>query len=1383
VSHPSPLEPAGVALRRFWIPQGQAFDLESDGYLADPEARILGVRWRNVQSLSPDDLRSRRCVVLLGEPGSGKSTFLEQETPLLPYGCSAEPLFVDLTPYGSEDRLAREILDDARIREWSAGDGELCLVVDGFDEAQSRIPHLGALLTSYLRKWPLDRLWLRLACRTADWPSSLEAMLRNEVFSDPVVELLPLRRSDVRAVAAAAGMRDPDTFLREIDDASAAALASRPLTLRLLLSVYAAQGGLPRRAAELYEQGLLAMCDEQSPTRRDSGAGPTMSPVELFATARTVAAATVFGGTSSVWTGPVPAPDPYDLTLDACVGASEPIGEAYSTVTGVGVRELVRTSLFTGRGTDRLGWAHATFADFLAAKWLVVHDLSRQQVQSLLFAPDGYVYPQIRRAAAWAVSLSPEHFGWIARADPQSLVGEIDIPVDELRAEVVEGLFEVASRGQLLREYSIHYAGLAYPALGEQLLPRLDAGPEQVRRLAIDLAGDCRTSGTSDRLVSIALDPAEPEWLRVASGWALYKSEGAEGRLLPLLSDQALRGPDPALELRGIALLASWPHALSTADALTHVVGPLRRNFYGLFRMAVSGLADSLGPNDLNAATAWLENPDSDDRLLAELRNAAIRVCAAHLDQPHARTAAVSACRRRLQADEPPLPEDVGGFAALSEEHRQELGLAVADGADRDLLVRIAGYGSSGELLRPEDLPWLLKIYDNASAKTQAELDVLISCVFRADYPAHAHAALELPVGHPLVNGPLSTWLQTVDLSSEQATKARELWRPWAERRARQNPIRPDDVDTWIEDNLGRGEAGDLDAFAHALLLITTRPGTKFFGETYQPDLTQHPRWNGLTLQTHTRLTAAAKTYLLQGGCKPEIWLAQGLQYGAAQAGYRALVLLLRLDPQSLNELPGSAWREWASVLVSWSVTMNGASSEDKEWLLALARPHATAELRDALLAVIDVAVSNNRAPLVRVECDLLWDATLATALAERLRAGIPASAREELADTLARNDPMAARNVLTTWVSPEAIASDEQRAAAAVGLLLTYDAHAFWPMLKSLLEKQPAFAEHAVLHAAQGIHRGGLDLPADALADLYLWMRHHFSPDQDSQHEDAHFVGPREAAGHWRDELLGSLRDAGTPAAVAAVRRIADSLPQETWLERTYAAACNAQRGGSWRPVPPSQLVALTSDRRTRLVRSANELLDAVHEALATIQDRLHGDTPESHLLWDTRSMRPKSEDEVSDYLHNRIKDLLQTGGAIVNREVQVRRNQPSGIGERTDLRVDAVAAHPARDGVPPILTVVAEVKGAWSTELLTAIQDQLVGRYMLDIGTAHGLYIVLWPDPESWATDEGKTDRQRLANLDPESIRSKLDDQAQAAAQNGLRVDVVHLDMSYKR
>src|SRR5947207_2721579 len=67
---PRPLIP----WRRFWHARGEFPQLDLDGYLADPEAFALVTP--NVSSFS--EIGKCNCLVLLGEPGMGKSTAMRE---------------------------------------------------------------------------------------------------------------------------------------------------------------------------------------------------------------------------------------------------------------------------------------------------------------------------------------------------------------------------------------------------------------------------------------------------------------------------------------------------------------------------------------------------------------------------------------------------------------------------------------------------------------------------------------------------------------------------------------------------------------------------------------------------------------------------------------------------------------------------------------------------------------------------------------------------------------------------------------------------------------------------------------------------------------------------------------------------------------------------------------------------------------------------------------------------------------------------------------------------------------------------------------------------------------------------------------------------------
>ena len=71
-----------VNLERFWLPVGKSYSLTSDGWLGDP--KTAGPSRANAEALSTRELADRPCVVLLGEPGMGKTSALDAGQALRP---------------------------------------------------------------------------------------------------------------------------------------------------------------------------------------------------------------------------------------------------------------------------------------------------------------------------------------------------------------------------------------------------------------------------------------------------------------------------------------------------------------------------------------------------------------------------------------------------------------------------------------------------------------------------------------------------------------------------------------------------------------------------------------------------------------------------------------------------------------------------------------------------------------------------------------------------------------------------------------------------------------------------------------------------------------------------------------------------------------------------------------------------------------------------------------------------------------------------------------------------------------------------------------------------------------------------------------------------
>ena len=182
---------------------------------------------RSLDLRTIDQLAKLQMMVLLGEWGLDKTTTLNAYEQRARAASGEEVVWFDLGDYGSDSLLVTEVFGDPRLERWRSGDGELRLLLDSLDECKAYIPNLAGLVASRLRRSPVERLRLMIVCRTADWPLSLEATLRDIFGEVAVYELLSLRRDDVRTIAGQAGV-DGDGFLAAVEYSGITALASRP---------------------------------------------------------------------------------------------------------------------------------------------------------------------------------------------------------------------------------------------------------------------------------------------------------------------------------------------------------------------------------------------------------------------------------------------------------------------------------------------------------------------------------------------------------------------------------------------------------------------------------------------------------------------------------------------------------------------------------------------------------------------------------------------------------------------------------------------------------------------------------------------------------------------------------------------------------------------------------------------------------------------------------------------------------------------------------------------------------------------------------------------------------------------------------------------------
>jgi hypothetical protein len=329
------------------------------------------------------------------------------------------------------------------------------------------------------------------------------------------------------------------------------------------------------------------MAEEPDEDRRTGSAAGCLAPAERVAVASRIAAATVLSGRSSILLDAEAYPSSDDIELDELSGGRETRETAIADTFAVdehALRETLHTGLFSACGGKSLSFAHKTFAEFLAARYLATH-MRPSQMLDLLTVREGSVrrvLPQLREVAGWLTDV-PEIVQALLPLDIDVLLRAGDLPAldDAQRKELVHALLARAASGVELRADERAKASLptlAHPAIDGQIAAVLldPAAETRARALAADLAGACRRKSLAPRLLDVAFDGQAPRLVRIAAIDALAGSWAPQelaAKLIPLAHEQSDAELDEAI--RASALRALWPHVLSAQQLFDSLTEPL----------------------------------------------------------------------------------------------------------------------------------------------------------------------------------------------------------------------------------------------------------------------------------------------------------------------------------------------------------------------------------------------------------------------------------------------------------------------------------------------------------------------------------------------------------------------------------------------------------------------------------------------------------------------------------------------------------------------------------------------------------------------------------------------------------------------------------------
>ncbi len=1401
------------AWKRFWCPREGSSSLTDGGYLVDPDTQYGS--YLNPALRPFADISHIPCLALLGEPGIGKTETMKTEQAAIDAAVASDggvTLWLNLRTCGSEQRLIDKLFESSEFTSWMEGDHHLHVFLDSLDECLLRVDTVAALLVEELGDCPVERLSLRIGCRTAEWPILLEEGLREQWPEGgfEAYELAPLRRADV-AEAATSNELDPEAFLRALDEVGAVPLAIKPVTLGFLMGSYRATGGFPTKQADLYEEGCRRLCEERSDNRR-AGVGRTggLTPDQRLAVATRIAAVTVFSNKYAVWTGVQPDMlDEEDVLVRALAGGTESVGGDEFPVGEDAVREALGTGLFSARGPERLGWAHQTYAEFLAARYLVQRGMTTEKTMSLVVHPEdeeGRLVPQLHETAAWLASMSAEVFRTLTEVDPEVLLRSDVASVDtEGRAALVGTLLRLYDEERLLdigwapRD---RYKKLDHPGLDEQLRAYIVDGEKTLsaRRVALDIAEARELRSLQDDAAEVALDADED--LRVRKEAAHFIAAAGDGptraRLLPLVLGTA--GDDPDDDLKGNGLRAVWPEYVDAEELFGLLTPPKYPNYMGLYQGFLTyDLTDRLSTADLPAALAWVEGRGSDHEQsfrFGELADQIMQRGWVELHKPGIAPAFATAALARLKRHEEVIKERREVFEATGEPTFSER-LGADDHRRRLLLEEIIAHFEyeiddahflihwRTSLVTKEDVGWLVEMLPSeTSEQKKAALATVVGQTFHLWDDATHELVYLAHLEDPALAREVNHIFSPVELESEDAEEQRrfhEKTSRWEKEDEEQPPPDPP-VAVRVTMALDDFESGDIEAFWAGVYELMQYDESGFGSVSgAEWDITALPGWETADDDTKFRIVEAAKRYIVEGDPQTDEWFGKDITYRPAFAGYRALCLVLGFAPEFLQELPADVWEKWIPIILDFPVTLNTDEEKDTHLrLVAMAYDRAPDCLISALLTLIDYEDAKGPVFVAR-SLGRCWDDRLARAVLEKAKdPALKPTTFGVLLDELLGYGLPEAREFVESLVASGHQGNDDQRERAVVAACsLFFGAEdSGWGVLWPAMQADDQFGSAVVDEVSSSVRHSALPyehLTERQVADFYVWMARRYPRSEYFLDYGNGMItyGRRENISEWRDGIMNHLRDRGTFGACRQIERIAAELPElrETLKWTLHHARAEARRR-TWLPPEPKQVLALAARPGTRLVRNGDQLLDVLIESLGRLEEKLQGETPMAPALWNQAngSYKPKDENWFSDYVKQHLQEDLRGRGVVLNREVQIREGEGEGRGEQTDIHVDAVVPG-SNPRVPELVSVIVEAKGCWNSELNTAMEEQLVGRYLKGNNICHhGLYLVGWFNCEQW--DEADWRRGRAPRYGIGEARERFAEQARELSEGGLRV-----------
>lgn len=405
---------------------------------------------------SIQELNDCPAFVLLGPPGSGKTTIFKREVKRQDGTYVTIRDFLARDQTGKNEPIFIDGLDEQRVRSTDP--------ITLFDQLRAKLEELN---------YPK----FRISCREADWLGSNDTENLKKVSPNKeirVLQLLPLKNSEIdKILAEELGKEKAKEFIRNAKENGVHGLLSNPQILEFLVKSVGNRETWPKNRLETFEMACKSLLSEHNEEHQYSRRYYTDLESLMDASGKFCSILLLTGSTGITW---------KNNLVENFINLQEV--HSNENVKNI-FNQSLQSKLFLSQQQEQgnLEPIHRQVAEYLAARYLaklIKQDLPTGRILALMTGYDGKVVTELRGLSAWLASHCKSSRGDIIEKDPLGTVLYGDIanfsPVEkkQLLAKLQE---ETKTNPDLIKtlQFDTRFGDLVTPELKGDLIDYLSS--------------------------------------------------------------------------------------------------------------------------------------------------------------------------------------------------------------------------------------------------------------------------------------------------------------------------------------------------------------------------------------------------------------------------------------------------------------------------------------------------------------------------------------------------------------------------------------------------------------------------------------------------------------------------------------------------------------------------------------------------------------------------------------------------------------------------------------------------------------------------------------------------------------------------------------------